>query len=39
LFIFKPEFLKIWVRIQTAFVAETHRAEGQWLEKLLNVVK
>jgi hypothetical protein len=33
LFIFKPEIL------QTAFAAETHLAEGQWLKEQLNLVK
>jgi hypothetical protein len=39
LFMFKPEFLKIFVDLQTAFAAETHVAEGQWLEGQLDVVK
>jgi hypothetical protein len=33
LFIFKSEFMKIYVDLQTASVAETQRAEGQWLEE------
>jgi hypothetical protein len=35
----KHEFLKIYVNLQTAFAAETHLAEGQWLEEQVNVVK
>jgi hypothetical protein len=33
------EFLKISVDLQTEFAAETHRAEGQWLEEQLSMVK
>jgi hypothetical protein len=36
--IFKREFLKISVELQTAFTAETRLDEGQCLEQL-NVVK
>jgi hypothetical protein len=36
---FKLEFLKISVDLQSASAAETHLAEGQWLEVQLNVVK
>jgi hypothetical protein len=36
LFLLKPQFLKIYVNIPTAFAAETHRAEEQCLEKQLN---
>jgi hypothetical protein len=39
LFIFKHDLLKISVDLQTAFAADTHLAEGQWLKELLNVVK
>jgi hypothetical protein len=39
LFIFKREFLKISVDLQSTFAAETRRAEGQWLKEQLNVVK
>jgi hypothetical protein len=39
LFIFKREFLKISVDLRTALAAETHLAEGQWLEEQLNMVK
>jgi hypothetical protein len=39
LFIFKNELLKISVSLQTAFAAETHLAEGQWLEEQVNTVK
>jgi hypothetical protein len=39
LFTFKNEFLKISIALQTALAAETHLAEGQWLEEQLNMVK
>jgi hypothetical protein len=39
LFTLKREFLKISVNFQTALAAETHLAEGKWLEEQLNVVK
>jgi hypothetical protein len=38
LFIFKPEFLKISVVLQTAFAPETRLAEGQWLEEEYKMV-
>jgi hypothetical protein len=34
-----PTILKISVDLQTAFAADTHLAEGQWLKEQLNVVK
>jgi hypothetical protein len=33
LFTFESEYLKISVDLQTAFAAETGRAEEQWLEE------
>jgi hypothetical protein len=39
LFTFKHEVLKISARLQTVFAAETHLAEGQWLEENVNTVK
>jgi hypothetical protein len=39
LFIYNLEFLKIFVDLQTAFTADTHLAEGQWLEEQLHTVK
>jgi hypothetical protein len=39
LFKLKHDLLKISVDLQTAFAAETHLAEGQWLKEQLNVVK
>jgi hypothetical protein len=39
LFTFKHELLKISLRLQTAFAAETHLAEGQWLEEYVNMAK
>jgi hypothetical protein len=39
LFVFERKFLKISVDLQTALAAETHLAEGQWLEEQLNIVK
>jgi hypothetical protein len=39
LFTFKHELLKIYLRLQTAFAAEIHLAEGQWLEEQLNTLK
>jgi hypothetical protein len=39
LFTLNYDLLKISVDLQTAFAAETHPAEGQWLKEQLNVVK
>jgi hypothetical protein len=39
LLIFKAKFLKTSADLQTAFAAETHRTEGQWLEEQRNTVK
>jgi hypothetical protein len=39
LFTVKYGLLKISVHLQTAFAAETHPAERQWLKEQLNVVK
>jgi hypothetical protein len=39
LFKLKHELLKIYVDLQTAFAADTHLAEGQWLKGQPNVVK
>jgi hypothetical protein len=39
LFKLKLNLPKISVHLQTAFAAETHLAEGQWLKEQLNVVK
>jgi hypothetical protein len=39
LFKLKYDLLKISVDLQTAFAADTHRTEGQWLKEQLNVVK
>jgi hypothetical protein len=39
LFTLKHELLNISVDLQTAFAADTHLAEGQWLKEQLNVVK
>jgi hypothetical protein len=39
LFTLKHNVLKISVDLQTAFDAETHLAEGQWLKEQLNVLK
>jgi hypothetical protein len=39
LFKLKHYLLKISVELQTAFAADTHLAEGQWLKKQLNVIK
>jgi hypothetical protein len=39
LFKFKHDLLKISVDLQTAFAADTHLAEGQWLKEQLNVVE
>jgi hypothetical protein len=36
LFTLKYDLLKISVDLQTAFAAETHLAEGQWLKEQLN---
>jgi hypothetical protein len=38
LFIFKPEFLKISVDIQTPLAGETHLAELQWPEEQLSML-
>jgi hypothetical protein len=38
LFTLKYDLLKISVYLQTAFAADTHLAEGQWLKEQLNVV-
>jgi hypothetical protein len=35
----KHDLLKIYLNLQTAFAADTHLAEGQWLKEQLNVVK
>jgi hypothetical protein len=34
----KHDLVKIFVDLQTAFTAGTHRVEGQWLKEQLNVV-
>jgi RNA-binding protein YlmH len=39
LFTLKHELLQVSVYLQTAFAAETHLAEEQWLKEQLNVVK
>jgi hypothetical protein len=39
LFTLKHESLKISVHLHTAFAAETHPAEGQWLKEQLIMVK
>jgi hypothetical protein len=39
IFKLKDDLLKISVDLQTAFAADTHLAEGQWLKEQLNVVK
>jgi hypothetical protein len=39
LFKLKHTTLKMSVDLQTAFAANTHLAEGQWLKEQLNVVK
>jgi hypothetical protein len=39
IFKFKNDLLKISVDLQTAFSADTHLAEGQWLKDQLSVVK
>jgi hypothetical protein len=39
LFTFKREFLKTSVALQTVLSAETHLAERQCLEELLNILK
>jgi hypothetical protein len=36
---FKQEFIKISVSLRTAFEVEPHLAEGQWLEKQMNMLK
>jgi hypothetical protein len=35
LFTLKHDLLKIAVDLQTAFAAETHLAEGQWLKVII----
>jgi hypothetical protein len=35
----KHDLLKITIHLQTAFAADTHLAEGQWLKEQLKVVK
>jgi hypothetical protein len=35
----KRGLLKMSVDLQTAFPADTHLAEGQWLKEQLNVIK
>jgi hypothetical protein len=39
LFKLKNDLLKISIDLETAFAADTHLAEGQWLKEQLNVVK
>jgi hypothetical protein len=39
LFKLKQNLLKIFVDVRTAYVSDTHLAEGQWLKEQLNVVK
>jgi hypothetical protein len=39
LFTLEHQLLKISVYLQTAFAAQTHLAEGQWLKEQLNMVK
>jgi hypothetical protein len=39
LFIFKHDFSKISVDLQTSLAIETQVAEGQWLEEQLTVTK
>jgi hypothetical protein len=39
LFKLKHDLLKISIDLQTAFAADTHLAEGQWLKEQLNLVK
>jgi hypothetical protein len=36
---FKQELQKISARLQTELAAETHLAEGQWLEDQVNMLK
>jgi hypothetical protein len=38
-FTLKYDLLKISIDLQTAFAAETHFAERQWLKEQLNVLK
>jgi hypothetical protein len=35
----KHDLLKISIDLQTAFAADTHLAEGQWLKERRNVIK
>jgi hypothetical protein len=39
LFTLKHELLKISIKLQTSFAADTYLAEGQWLMEQLNVLK
>jgi hypothetical protein len=39
LFKLEHDLLKISLDLQTAFAADAHLAEGQWLKEQLNVVK
>jgi hypothetical protein len=39
LFKLKHDLLKISIDLQTAFAADTHLAEVQWLTEQLNMVK
>jgi hypothetical protein len=39
LFKLKHDLVKISIDLQTAFTANTHLAEGQWLKEQQNVVK
>jgi hypothetical protein len=39
IFKLKHDLLKISADLQTAFAADTHLAEGQWLKEQLNAVK
>jgi hypothetical protein len=39
IFKLKHDLLKISIDLQTAFAADTHLAEGQWLKEQVNVVK
>jgi hypothetical protein len=39
LFKLKHDLLKIFLDLPTAFAADTHLSEGQWLKEQLNVVK
>jgi hypothetical protein len=39
LYALEHELLKLSARLQTAFVAETHLAEGKWVEEQVNMLK